>query len=298
MKSKNNIKLAVSPLSWTNDDMPQLGGEIAFETCIAEMARAGYCGCELGNKFPRDSEILKKHLHPMGLSVASGWFSCYFTDKKKWQQTIEDFENHLLLLKNMQAKIVVVAECHREIYKKPQAILSNRPVFNNKEWDLLLKGLDYIGNLAKKNNLTLSYHYHMGTGIQEFTDIQRLMHNTNPLTLGLLLDTGHGAFAGISQQEILSCYGNRINHVHLKDIRKNVFSTVKKEHLSFLEAVKKGIFTVPGDGDIDFTTIFSQLLKLNYQGWWVVEAEQDPALANPYQMVKKARDYIYDEVGV
>ena len=141
-------------------------------------------------------------------------------------------------------------------------------------------------------------HHHMGTGVQTVEEIDRLMDETDPELVFLLFDSGHLSFAGIDPIPVLKKYIKRIKHVHLKDLRLKVYEEVKKQNMSFLDAVRAGVFTVPGDGDVDFTSIFEVLAENNYEGYVLVEAEQDPAKANPFEYAVKARKYIKEVAGL
>jgi len=293
-----NIKLAIAPIGWSNDDMPELGGHISFAQCIAEMAAAGYQGCEVGHKFPRDPATLETALAQYNLSVASAWYSLYFTEPGREQETIAGFDQHMAFLKAMGAKVIVVCECGHSIQGKPVPLFANKPQFTEAQWQALIQGLHHIGQLAKTNGMTIVYHHHMGTGIQQQQDIDRLMAATDPEVISLLLDTGHLTYAGDDPLAVLQKHGPRIKHVHLKDIRHAVLQQVRDQGLSFLASVRAGVFTVPGDGMIDFIPIFAGLSHLEYQGWWVVEAEQDPEQANPLVYAKMAREFLRDVTGV
>jgi inosose dehydratase len=294
---KNAVKLGIAPIGWTNDDLPELGGHIPFETCISEMAQAGFDGCEVGNKFPRDPETLQKALKPLGLKVASAWFSLYFTEDGRRQETLDGFERHLRFLKAMKAKVIVVCECGHSV-QGSRAYVFNNPVFNDRQWEQLASGLNAAGQTAKSHGMKIVYHHHMGTGVQTLAEIDRLMNAVDPELVYLLLDTGHITYAGDSPVELARRYIDRIAHVHLKDIRRKVLERVRTEQMSFLESVKAGVFTVPGDGMVDFPPVFDLLARARYTGWFVVEAEQDPQKANPLEYARKARKFIRKTTGL
>lgn len=291
------IKIGIAPIGWSNDDLPELGGHIPFEQCISEMAQAGYAGCEVGNKFPRDTVALQNALQPHQLDIASAWYSLYFTEDRA-QETIDGFVKHMHFLKTMGAKVVVVCECGHSIQGKPLSVLANKPIFTKAQWQLLIDGLHHIGELAKAEQMTVVYHYHMGTGVQYEEEIDYLMQATDPELVSLLLDTGHSHFAGHDPLTILNKHTFRIEHVHLKDIRADILQQTANNALSFLDAVKAGVFTVPGDGCINWEPILNTLLEQDYTGWWIVEAEQDPDKANPLAYAQKAREFIWDTVGL
>lgn len=293
-----NIKLGIAPIAWTNDDMPELGAENSFEQCISEMALSGFKGTEIGNKYPKDPEELKKYLEIRGLEVASAWFSAFLTTKP-FEETAEAFKKHRDFLNAMGAKVIVVSEQGHSIQgQQDTPVFEEKPHFTDEEWNLLTEGLEKLGGLAKEKDMAIVYHHHMGTGVQTTEEIERLMENTDPELVSLLYDTGHLVFSGEDPIEIYEKYKDRIKHIHFKDIREDKMKEVKSEKDSFLAGVRKGVFTVPGDGMIDFAPIWEEIKKSGYEGWIVVEAEQDPAIANPFEYAVKAREYIRDVTGL
>lgn len=287
-----DIRYACAPIAWTNDDMPELGSNNSFEQCISEMALAGYEGTEIGNKYPRDTEVLKSYLEPRGLSVASAWISLYLTSEP-YEVTEEAFIKHRDFLYEMGAKVIVVSEQGNSIQGKlDKALFKEKPVFTEKEWKLLIEGLEKLGKLAHEKDMEIVYHHHMGTGIQTTEEINELMERTNKDNVSLLFDTGHLVVSGEDPIEIFKKYEDRIKHIHFKDVRQEIKEVVDKDNQCFLDGVKKGMFTVPGDGVIDFEPILNLIYQSSYSGWIVVEAEQDPSLANPFIYAKKAKDYM------
>lgn len=297
MLDSKKVKLGIAPIAWTNDDMPDLGAENTFEQCISEMALAGFTGCEIGNKYPKDPKVLKKALDLRHMQICNAWFSTFLTTKP-YEETEKEFIKHITFLKEMGAKVVGVSEQGHSIQGTDLSIFDDKYIMNDEEWDKLCTGLNKLGKVAKDMGITLTFHHHMGTVVQTATEIDRLMENTNPELFNLLFDSGHLAYCGEDYMYVLKKYINRIKHVHLKDIRPEVIEKVKKEHLSFLQGVRLGTFTVPGDGAIDFTPIFDVLSENNYEGYVLVEAEQDPAVANPFEYAVKARKYIAEKAGL
>jgi inosose dehydratase len=298
MLNKNHVKLAIAPIAWTNDDMPELGKENTFEQCISEMALAGFTGSEVGNKYPKDPKTLKKALDLRGVTICNAWFSSFLTTKPL-QEIVDAFIKHRDFLYEVGAGVIGAAEQGHSIQGLMDTpVLTKKPVFSDAEWEKLANGLNQLGKLAKEKGMALTYHHHMGTGVQTFAEIDHLMEMTDPSLVYLLFDTGHLTFSDIDVQAVLQKYVKRIKHVHLKDVRKDVLEKVKRENWSFLKAVKEGVFTVPGDGMIDFEPLFAILAKNNYEGWMVVEAEQDPAKANPLEYAMKARKYIREKTGL
>ena len=291
------IKLGIAPIAWTNDDMPDLGKENTFEQCVSEMALAGFTGCEVGGRYPRDTAVLKKALSLRGMEIASAWFSSFLLTQP-YEQVEADFIKHIDFLKEMGAKVVGISEQSYSIQGTDKAVFEEKYVMNDEEWDRLCSGINKLGRVAKDRGIALTLHHHMGTVVQTEAEIDRLMANTDPEVFSLLFDSGHLAYCGEDYMSVLNKYVDRIKHVHLKDIRPEVIEKVKKEHLSFLQGVRLGTFTVPGDGAIDFAPIFAVLEKAGYEGYVLVEAEQDPAIANPLEYAIKARKYIAEKSGL
>lgn len=297
MLDKNKVKLGIAPIAWTNDDMPDLGAENTFEQCVSEMALAGFTGCEVGNKYPRDTAVLKKALELRGMQICNAWFSSFLTTKP-YEEVEKDFIEHITFLKEMGAKVVGISEQGHSIQGTDKPIFEAKYVMNDEEWDTLCTGINKLGKVAKDMGIKLCFHHHMGTVVQTEEEIDRLMDNTDPELFGLLFDCGHLAYCGEDYMSVLNKYADRIRHVHLKDIRPEKVEQVKREHLSFLQGVRLGTFTVPGDGVIDFKPIFDVLEKTGYEGYVLVEAEQDPAIANPLEYAIKARKYIAEKAGL
>ena len=298
MLDPSRVKLAIAPIGWTNDDLPDLGGENTFEQCISEMALAGFTGSEIGNKYPQDPAVLKHYLDVRGLQICNAWFSSLFTSEP-FEVTKKAFIAHRDRLNALGAKIIGASEQGNSIQGKPLNIFgADKPVYTREQWKAVAEGYNELGRLAKDVGMTLTIHHHMGTGIQTAEEIDTLMSLTDPDLVYLLFDSGHLTFAGIDPLPVLKKYVHRIRHVHLKDVRQSVRTQAEKEGWSFLTAVRAGVFTVPGDGDVDFAPIFDILAKEDYAGWVVVEAEQDPAKANPFEYAVKARRYIREKTGL
>lgn len=299
MMNPKQVRLAIAPIAWTNDDLPELGRENTFEQCLSEMALAGYEGCEVGSRYPRDPDILSRALNLRGLSICNAWFSTYFTSGKK-DETIRAFVEHRDFLNAMGAKVIGISEQGNSIQGQSVPIFEAKPIYTEAQWQAVCEGFEILAELAAEKGMKLGVHHHMGTGVQTEAEIDELMQRTSD-QVGLLYDCGHLFYSENSQEatlRVLRRYGCRIVHVHLKDVRQAVVNRVRKEKLSFLDGVRLGTFTVPSDGDLDFRPIFEQLERNNYQGWMVVEAEQDPAIANPLEYAIKGRRAIREMTGL
>lgn len=297
MFDKKKVFIGIAPIGWTNDDMPDLGGEVTFEQCVSEMALAKYKGCEIGNKYPKKINALKKALRLRKLKIANCWFSTFLLTKP-YAEVEKEFIAKCKFLKAMGAKVIGVSEQSYSIQGTDKAVFEEKYVMNDAEWKTLCVGLNKLGEAAKAYGISLTFHHHMGTVVQTEKEIDKLMAGTDADKMSLLFDSGHLAYCGEDYMSVLNKYVARVKHVHLKDVRPEVVEKVKKESLSFLQGVRLGTFTVPGDGAIDFAPIFAALEKASYEGWLLVEAEQDPAVANPLEYALKARKYIKQNTGI
>ena len=298
MFDRDKVLLGITPTGWTNDDMPGLGDDIPFEQCVSEMALAGFEGCSVGHKYPKDPEVLKRELGLRGLRVSEPWASTLFTVAEMENRTVEGFRQQMAFIKEMGGTDVVVAELGHAVHQQPVYVLANKPVFSDEQWGRMVEGLNRLGRMAAEEEMRLCYHHHMGTGVQTRAEVDRLMSDTDPEVVHLLLDTGHLYWAGDDPLDMARAYADRIKHVHLKDIRQDVLDHCMERKMSFLESVIEGAFTVPGDGVIDFEPIFRTLADAGYEGWLIVEAEQDPHKANPLEYAKKARAYLGQVTGL
>jgi inosose dehydratase len=273
------VRLGISPIGWSNDDLPELGGDTPLEACLAEARQAGFAGIELGNKFPRDSSLLRPVLERHELSLISGWYGGRLLDRSV-DEEMAAIERHLALLVAMECAVLVYAETSGSIAGDRQRALSARPRLRDGDWrDFGVRLTEFAERVAHRG-IRLAYHHHMGTVVESEAEIDRLMAATGA-SVGLLLDTGHLAFAGSDPVELAQRYSPRIAHVHCKDVRPDVLARVRAADTSFLDAVLDGVFTVPGDGGVDFAGVCGALAASGYRGWLVVEAEQDPEKASP-----------------
>ena len=281
------VRIGINPLTWTNDDLPELGDANSLETCLAEAKLAGYEGVELGRKFPRDAAVLDPILKKFQVNLVSGWYSAHLLERSV-EDEIKAMRAHATLLKALGAKVMVFCEVSRCVHGDRKTPLSKRPRLAEEEWKPFCERLDAVARHLEKDGLKLAYHHHMGTVIQAEDEVDRMMDSTK--ALGLLLDTGHLTFAGGEPMRALKRHAKRIVHVHCKDIRKDKLAQAHKQDSSFLEAVLGEVFAVPGDGSIDFEPVLRELASVGYQGWLVVEADQDPAKAHPLTHARIGHD--------
>lgn len=273
------VQLGINPLTWTNDDLPSLGAETSLETCLTEGRQSGFVGFELGNKFPRDASVLGPILEAHDIKLVSGWYSLELLTRSV-EAEIEAVQAHLTLLRELGAPVMVVCEVTDCIHGDQNTPVHLRPQFPADRWEEYGKKLTEFARYTQSQGVQIAYHHHMGTVIETAEDIDNLMTYTGS-EVGLLVDTGHLTFAGADPVAVTKRWAERINHVHCKDVRKDVLADVKNRKLSFLNSVLEGVYTVPGDGCVDYPAVFKILKEQNYSSWLVVEAEQDPAIANP-----------------
>ena len=300
MFNPEKVHLGIAPIGWCNDDMPELGAENTFRQTVSEMALAGFTGCEIGNKYPNDPKELKWELDLRGMRIASRWFSSFLLTEPL-EKNIAAFEKELDFLSAVGANRINVSEQSYSIQGQvnPPILSGNhKPVMNDAEWARFTKGLDTLGKIAVKRGFKLCFHHHMGTVVQTAEETDRMMAVTDPRYVFLCYDTGHFTFAGEDPLAMLKKYVDRVGHVHLKDMRLPVVEEARRNEWSFLTSVRNGAFTVPGDGDVDFDPVFRVLSDAHYEGWLLVEAEQDPAKANPLEYAIKGRRYIAEHTGL
>ncbi len=285
----SHIRLGINPLSWMNSDLPELGADIPLEQCLSEAALCGYRGIEAEDRFRENPALTNQQLALRDLSCVGGWHSTFILEKGI-EFALEELEQHLTLLQKLGGEVVVLAECSGAIHRDRSKGLSERPQLREDQWDELCSGLDALATQVQKAGLVSAYHHHMGTVVQSALDIEQLMNGTEKL--GLLYDTGHLSYAEADLKEVLEKHINRITHVHCKEVRKETLANNLASDTPFLSAVIDGAFTVPGDseGETDFRHPIQILVANHYCGWIVVEAEQDPNIANPLQYAKLGHD--------
>ena len=285
-----SVKLGIAPIAWSNDDMPELGGNTSLETCLSEARQAGFTGIESGGKFPKTSSELIPILNKYNINLCSGWYGANLL-KRSVKEEMENIRGQLDLFKDCKAPCIVFAEITDSIQGNEKKPLSKRPQLKNDDWITFCKKINEMGKRLEDEEMPLAYHHHMGTVIQSQEDTIRLMQETND-SVKLTIDTGHMLFAGGDYLKIIKDFKEKIVHVHCKDMRKSVLEKSLSEDLSFRHAFLEGAFTVPGDGCIDYKPFLSQLQKNNNNSWLVVEAEQDPKKANPFEYAKKGYKYL------
>ena len=278
-----SVKIGVSPISWTNDDMPELGRDTTVEHCLQEGKQAGYSGFELGGKWPRETSILEPLFNKYNMDVVSSWF-CGGLLKDSIEVEIKRITPHMQLLKDLGTDVIVYCEMDACVHGDISSPLSMRPTLSEDQWQDWTDKLNQLAKYTLSHGMQLAYHHHMVTIVQIEEEVDKLMAMTNK-DLGLVLDTGHLIYAGSDPLKVYEKYSDRVLHIHCKDVRGAALDDSLKADSSFLNSVLNGVFTVPGDGDFDFLGLFKMVSDNEYSGWIVVEAEQDPAKAHPLTYV-------------
>jgi inosose dehydratase len=274
-----SVRFGVSPIAWINDDLPELGGDTPVEAVLRDAHALGFEGIELGGKFPREPARLGAQLGAHELALIGGWWSAALLVRSV-EEEIEALQPHLELLEALGSGVFIIAECSNTIHGDRRRPLSATPQLPEAQWPAFGERLSTLAHYLEDRGLRLAYHYHLGTVVDGEDDIERFVAHTDR-SVGLVIDTGHAALGGIDAERLIRSHADRVVHVHAKDVRRRVFDDNLKRGGSFLDGVLAGIFTAPGDGDLDFRGIARALIDIGYDGWIVVEAEQDPARADP-----------------
>ena len=278
------LRLGMSPISWSNDDLPQLGGDTPLEVCLSETREAGFVGTETGGKFPKQADALAGVLADHDLALVSGWYSGTLINNDL-ESELDRIADQLALFKAVGASVIVYGETYETVQNRQERPLSSRPKLDDFDVAAYGRRLTALAEHCAGEGVPLTFHHHMGTAVETEAELDAVMNATGE-AVGLLLDTGHLVFAGGDNAAVIAKHGNRINHFHTKDIRADVLAGIDRNAESFLDCVLKGVFTVPGDGMIDYDDIMKRLFDVGYEGWVIIEAEQDPAKANPLEYAK------------
>lgn len=272
-------KLGIAPIAWSNDDLPELGGDTTLETCLSEAREAGFSGVETGGKFPKDPKVLGPILKDHGLRLCGGWFSGRLLDGEIEAEK-DRIAEQMHLFRSLGAPCIVYGETAGTIQGERNTPLDRRRQLDEDQIRTYGHKMTAFGEWCAEQGMPIAYHHHMAAPIESERDLDLLMKHSGE-GLPLLYDPGHMAFAGGDVLRVIDNHAARISHFHAKDIRADVVNGLDRSRESFLDAVLKGAFTVPGDGSLDFGALTRKMAEAGYEGWFVVEAEQDPAKAPP-----------------
>lgn len=280
----SEIRFGVSPIAWINDDMPELGGDTSVESVLADVRDLGFSGVELGGKFPKDPATLRALLERYRLVLVGGWYSASLLQLSAAEEIVR-LQAHLDLLKAMECSVFICAETSNAIHGERSRPLTETPRLSEKEWAQFGARLTDVADHIAGQGLRFAYHHHLGTVVERPEDLEQFIRYTGG-SVGFTVDTGHAALAALDPLAIIRSHPERVAHVHCKDVRRGVFHMLTRSDGSFLDGVLAGMFTVPGDGDLDFGAVMQALAEIRYCGWIIVEAEQDPARAPPREYAR------------
>jgi inosose dehydratase len=276
------IRYGTNPIAWSNDDDWSLGAHLTHEDCLSDCRKIGFDGIEKGHKMPDEGAALKAKLAEYGLRFVGAWHSTNLLVNDIGAE-IKSLDAFIDFVKAAGGDHINACECSNTVHGNDAVPVNDRPIMTDAEWERFSKGYETLSAHAAKRGMPMGYHHHMGTIIESAADIDRFMAMAGPQTR-LLLDTGHAYFGGADPAEVARKYMDRVTHIHAKNIRPAIMREVREKKLSFLEGVRRGAFTVPGDpeGCVDFAPILKIAAGHGYSGWLVIEAEQDSAVRNPY----------------
>ncbi|MDF2725718.1 MAG: inosose dehydratase [Paenibacillus sp.] len=300
MLERLTFSIGAHPINWVGEDVREHGADTTYETILDDMRKLGLKGTEMGRKYPTDPELLKRELASRGIQLVSQWKSVLFSDPAYREQELASYREHARFLSSMGSKVISTAEVGGSLHFDPRRTPNEKEVLRLDEagWQSLAEGLNAAGRIAREYGLKLTYHHHGGTVVEQPGEIDRLMELTDPSLVYLLYDTGHAYYGGADPLSVLRKHYGRIAYVHLKDVRQSVLDEARAEKADFITCIRKGVFTVPGDGCIDFLPIITELQARDYSGWAMLEGEQDPAQHPPYEYALRALQYIDSLVPV
>lgn len=292
--SNRHFKLGIHPINWVGEDVREHGDDTTFEMIVDDIAALGLTGTEMGRKFPKDRTVLKRELDARGIQLVSQWKSVLFSDPDYRKQELEDYRRHAEFLAGFGSKVISTAEVGGSLHFDPRRTPNESIVLrlDDAGWESLAEGLNQAGEIAASYGMKLAYHHHGGTVVEQPDEIDRLMAMTDPSLVFLLYDTGHAYYGGADPLELLRKHYERIAYIHLKDVRLDILEQARQDRCDFVSCIRRGVFTVPGDGCIDFAPIIGELVKRGYDGWAMLEGEQDPALHPAKEYAQQAIEYL------
>jgi inosose dehydratase len=292
--TKLPFRLGAHPINWVGEDVKEHGADTTYEQILDDMQALGLTGTEMGRKYPTDIAVLKRELSKRGLQLVSQWKSVLFSDPSYREAELQSYRKHAEFLKEMGSTVISTCEVGGSLHFDPRRTPNEKEVLRLDEagWQSLAEGLNAAGAIAQEYGLKLTYHHHGGTVVERPEEIDRLMELTDPKLVYLLYDTGHAYYGGADPLSVLRKHYDRIAYIHLKDVRKSVLEEARAQQADFITCIRKGVFTVPGTGDLDFRPIIAELVERGYDGWAMLEGEQDPAEHPAYEYANRALRYL------
>ncbi|RIX59551.1 myo-inosose-2 dehydratase [Paenibacillus nanensis] len=294
MRKQRAFRIGIHPINWVGEDVREHGADTTYETILNDIQRLGLTGTEMGRKYPQERAELRRELEARGIQLVSQWKSVLLSDPAYRERELAAYRAHAEFLSEMGSTVISTAEVGGSLHFDPRRTPNEKEVLrlDDAGWHCLAEGLNAAGGIAREYGLKLAYHHHGGTVVESPDEIDRLMELTDPSLVWLLYDTGHAYYGGADPLQLLRKHYERIAYIHLKDVRPAVLDEARAEGADFVTCIRKGVFTVPGDGCIDFAPIVSELAARGYDGWAMLEGEQDPALHPPFEYARSALRYI------
>ncbi|MCY9665789.1 myo-inosose-2 dehydratase [Paenibacillus alginolyticus] len=288
------FNIGIHPINWVGEDVFEHGDHYTADDVLSQISELGLAGVEMSRKFPTDPSLLTPLLEKYRLQLVSQWKSVLFSDPEYREKELASYREHAIFLKKMGCKVISTAEIGGSLHWDPRRTPNEKQVnpLDTRGWVSLAHGLNEAGEICKALGMKLVYHHHGGTVVEKANEIDRLMDLTDPELVYLLFDTGHAYYGGNDPLTLLKKHINRVGYVHLKDIRINVLKQARLEGWDFVTCIRNGVFTVPGDGGLEFEEIFRTLIDHDYSGWAMIEGEQDPAINDPFKLAQSAMGYI------
>jgi inosose dehydratase len=299
MQKPFTFQIGAHPINWVGEDVREHGADTSYETILDDIRKLGLAGTEMGRKYPQDPVVLKRELSARGIQLVSQWKSVLFSDPAYREQELADYRKHAEFLSGMGSKVISTAEVGGSLHFDPRRTPTETEVLRLDEtgWQALAEGLNAAGAIAREYGMKLTYHHHGGTVVERPEEIDRLMELTDPNLVWLLYDTGHAYYGGADPLTVLRKHYDRIGYVHLKDVRQQVLDEARADDSDFVSCIRRGVFTVPGDGCLDFGPIVAELQARGYSGWAMLEGEQDPAAHPPFEYAQRALRYLESLTG-
>ncbi|WP_158737165.1 myo-inosose-2 dehydratase [Alteribacillus sp. YIM 98480] len=295
------FNIGVHPINWVGEDVLEHGDYYSYDQVMEEIAALGFKGTEVSRKFPNNEKELKNALDHYNLQLTTQWKSVLFSDPDQHEKEWKSYREHVDFLKRFGCKVVSTAEIGGSMLNQdPRRGQDETYVerLDDDGWKYLAEGLNKAGEICRETGMHLVYHHHAGTVVEQPEEIDRLMEMTDKDAVSLLYDTGHGYYGGNDPLQLLKKHFDRIKYIHLKDVRQDILDRARQEKYSIRQCIREGIFTVPGEGCLDFAPIITYLIENDYSGWALIEGEQDPEIYNPYEYAKRSKAFLEKLAGV
>lgn len=292
------VRVGIGPIGWVNDDIRGWGPGYSGERVMSEMAELGYVGSEMSYVYPQEPGALREALAAHGLVLAGAYRWTNFAHEEYLGEELAAARTHVEFCKAAGAEYANLAEGGGSLHWDRRGYRESVEPLTERQWQRVTAAFDEVGAFARQMGISLCVHPHGGTAIEKPGEIAELFGRTQADLVGYCLDTGHIAYGGGDPGEVTREFAERVRYVHLKDVREDVLARVRREGLSFVNAVKANVFATPGAGALEFEPVMQALKDAGYAGWFIVEAEQDPSVHDPYVVSGAARAFLRERFGI